>query len=266
MRLICPEILRDCARCPNPWADLRSNKVLPHGFHGLFEACESVLAAARQLLPEAYGAGRGGILFRRAEQAKAPAQREAALRKLFPVSWRADTELRIIAKEAGADALREFDEREERYLKMMAKKKGKAAAENRSAKLTAEPLRRKHTLEYLMMTGWVRCGPLGDPGLCFYSDAALADLFSLFDWRGFNVNPEDLSSERIERMRERLGLRKAHEKIPWITSARINPVSNHIELNTLEAKVAKSEWPKSPLTLRCSVELCGQVLYPGIRP
>lgn len=112
----------------------------------------------------------------------------------------------------------------------------------------------------------MRCGPLGDPGLCFYSDPSITELFSLFDWQGFKVTADDLDSEQIERMRERLGLRKANAKFPWITSARLNPKTNLIELNTLEAKVAKSEWPKSPLTLRCGVELCGQVLYRGIRP
>lgn len=95
----------------------------------------------------------GGILFRRVKEAKTPAERAVALRNLFPVVWRIDAELRSKAKNAGTDALREFDEREKRHLKMLAKKKGKAAAANRPVKLTTEPLKRKRPLKYLMTTG-----------------------------------------------------------------------------------------------------------------
>ena len=46
----------------------------------------------------------------------------------------------------------------------------------------------------------------------FYSDPALADLFSLLDWQEYEFAAEVLNSEQIEQMRGRLGLRKANEK------------------------------------------------------
>jgi hypothetical protein len=159
--------------------------------------------------------------------------------------------------------LAEFEKREARLWKMIAKKRGKAAIANGALKPTAEPLRNKYPLLYLMLTNWIRCEHLGDPGFIFYSDPALADLFSLFDWQGFAVGGEELNSEQIEQMRGRLGLRKANEKIPLITGARMNPKTGIIELNTQDAKIAKREWPESPSQLRCRIELSGRVLYSG---
>src|SRR4051794_6793001 len=72
LRRLLQEILRDSARCADPWADLASNKFVPPGFHGLFQACTSVLPAMRRMLPTAYGAGMGGILIRRAQETKTP--------------------------------------------------------------------------------------------------------------------------------------------------------------------------------------------------
>lgn len=264
LRRIPQEILRDSARSSDPWADLCSNRFVPLGFHGLFAACASVLPAVRQLAPAGYGAGMGGQLFKQAKRARASAQRDAVLRHLFPVCWRIDAQLRAKAAKAGPQALDEFNKREAHLSRTMEKKNGKAAVATHPGKIMGERLHSKHSLAYLMATGWIRCGPMGDPGLCFYSDPALAELFSLFDWQRFKIVADDLNSEQIEHMRGRLGLRKAHEKLPLVTSARINPETHLIELNTLEAKIAKCEWPKSPHTLRCRVELCGHVLYRGV--
>jgi hypothetical protein len=172
--------------------------------------------------------------------------------------------LREEAVQHGPDMLTEFEKRETALLKMAAKKRGRAAIVTRADKPTAKPLREHYPLLYLMVTNWLRCGHLGDPGFMFYSDQALADLFSLFDWQGFSIAAEELNSEQIEQMRGRLGLRKANEKIPQITGARLNSQTTLIELNTQDPKFAKYEWPKSPWQLRCRIELSGRVLYSGV--
>lgn len=262
LRTIPEELRRDADRCPDPWRELSTARLLAvGGYSELFTACASVLPASLQLSRKVYTRGNWA---KRARRATTEAAGDAAIRNLFPAMWRAGAAtLRDEAARQGPAIMREFEKREAVLLGMMAKKKGKAATAIRPGEPTAHLLRSKHALAYLMVTGWVRCGPLGDPGLCFYSDNALADLFSLLDWRRFDVAAADLNSEQIEQMRGRLGLRKATEKLPLVTSARLNDKTNLIELNTLDAKVAKHEWPKPAQPLRCRVELCGQVLYSG---
>jgi len=178
--------------------------------------------------------------------------------------WRADAGLlRDGAAQEGPEMLNQFKEHEARLLKMVAKKRGKAASSARSDKPTADRLRRKHPLQYLMVTNWLRCDCLGDPGFMFYSDNALADLFGLLDWQGFEVAADDTNSEQIEQMRGRLGLRKANEKLPLVTGAKMNHKTSVIKLNTQDAKIAKYEWPKTPPHLACRIELNGQILYSG---
>jgi hypothetical protein len=255
------ELLRDADRCPDPWADLCSNRFIPRGFHDLFRACASVLPAAIRLARKVYSRG---DLVERAKRGGSEAECEALNRKLFPAMWRADAGLlREAAAHKGPVWSHEFEEREARLVEIIAKKRGKAAAAARPRKLTADPLRDKWPLLYLMLTNWLRCGHFADVGLMFYSDSALADLFSLLNWRGFDVVAEDLDSEQIEKMRGRLGLRKAKEKLPLVTGARMDHKTGVIELNTHDAKTAKYEWPKYPLQLRCRVELSGQLLYRG---
>jgi len=231
-------------------------KLMAPGHRELFRACASVLVAAVRLAPAGYGAGTiSGNLVERLTRAKTKAERERLTRKLFAVYWRIDPDLRTKTAQADPRILREFEERETHLLSLIAKKKGKAATVARSGRLTAEALRRDYPLAYLMLTNWLRCGHLSDPGFFFYSDSALAELFSILNWK--------LGSEQIEQMRGRLGLRKANAKRPLVTAARLNPDTNLIELNTFDAKAAKFEWPKPPWTLRCRLELSGRVLYAG---
>jgi hypothetical protein len=244
MRRIPGELLRDADRCTDSWADLCANRFIPRGFHGLFRGCASVLPAALSLVHTAYSRG---DLIERAKRSMTETECEAVNRKLFAGMWRSGAGLlRDGAVQEGPEMLSQFEEYEARLLKMVAKQRGKAASSARSDRPTADRLRRKHPLRYLMVTNWLRCGCLGDPGFMFYSDNALADLFSVFDWRGFEVAADDLNSEQIEQMRGRLGLRKANEKLPLVTGVRMNHKTSVIELNTQDAKIARYEWPKPP--------------------
>jgi hypothetical protein len=261
MRQLPEEVLRDADRCPEPWADLCTNQFIPRGFHGLFRACASVRPAALHLVHSVYSRGNW---VEQAKRAITEVEREKMVRRLFPMMWRAGAGvLWDAAAQNGGDTLRAFEEREARLLRMRAKQKGKSSAAVRSDKPTAKPIRLKRPLAYLMVTGWLRCGDGDDPGLCFYSDEALTALFELFDWQGFHIVADDLTNDAIEQMRGRLGLRKALEKLPYVTGARMNGTSDFIELNTLDSKVAKRQWSKTPSRLGCKVVLDGRVLYRG---
>ena len=257
------ELLRDADRCPNPWRELSNNRFLTvGGYPELFCACASVLSAAIQLVRKVYARG---DLIERAKQARTKLEFEAVNRMLFPGMWRSGAGLLLdAATQKGPNMLSQFEEHEARLLKMIAKQHGKLVTAARADKPTADSLRKKWPLLYLMLTNWLRCGHRGDPGFMFYSDPALTDLFSLLNWEGFKVTAEDLDSEQIEQMRGRLGLRKANEKLPLITGARMNRTGAYIQLNTQDAKIAKCEWPKTPLQLTCRIQLNGRVLYSGV--
>ncbi len=261
LRGIPEELLRDADRCPDPWCELISNRVLMVGrLPELFSACASVLPAALNLTRKVYSRGRW---VERSKTANTPAECEDVIRNLFPSMWRAGAgSLRNAAANEGAEMLSEFEKREGKLVKMIQKKYGKAAAIPGTTP-TAESLRRNRPIEYLLLTGWIRCGCSGDPGLMFYSDRALADLFSLLDWDGFQVDSDGVNSEQIEQLRGRLGLRKANEKIPYTTGVRMSPKTGIIELNAQDAKLAASEWTNPPLQLRCRIELSGRLLYGG---
>jgi hypothetical protein len=250
------ELLRDADRCPDPWADLCANQFIPCGFHSLFRACAGVLPAAISLAHAVYSRG---DLVERVKRGGSEGECEGVIRKLFPGMWRAAAGLlREGAAQEGPELLREFEEREARLLKIIAKKSGKAAAAARPDKPTAEAIRCGSPVRYLLLVSWLRCGHLGDPGLCFYSDPALVALLSLLGWPHYNTH-------LIERMRERLGLLKACPKIPYVTGVRMNPRKKAIELNTLDAtKAVRFEWPPKPRQMRCRIELNGRVLYGGI--
>jgi hypothetical protein len=261
LRGIPSELQRDANRCPDPWGDLCTNRFIPRGYHGLFRACASVLPAATRLARMVYSRGH---LVEHDKQATTQVEREAVIRMLFPGMWRAGAGLlRDAAVQAGPDILTQFEADESKLLERIAKKHGKTAAAARSDKPTADRLRRKWPVHYLMLSNWPRLGHLGEPGLMFFSDRALADFFSLLDWSGFDIRADVFDSEQVEQMRGRLGLRKANEKIPLVTGARINPEKGVIELNTSPVELANREWPKLPLRLRCPIELNGRILYAG---
>jgi len=159
--------------------------------------------------------------------------------------------------------LSEFEKREGELVRRIQKKEGKGAAIGTKIP-TAESLRSDRPIEYLLLSGWIRCGCLGDPGFMFYSDRALADLPSLLNWDGFELDPDGVNIGQIEQLRGRLGLRKANEKMPYITGVRMSPNSGIIQLNSIDAKLAASEWPKRPLKLRSPILLNGRQLYGGV--
>lgn len=262
LRGIPEELLLDADRCPDPWCELISNRFLMVGrLPELFSACASVLPAALSLARKVYSRGRW---VERSKTAKTTAESEDVIRNLFPSMWRAGSEfLRNASTNEGAGMLSEFEKREGELVKRIQKKHGKGAAIGDKLP-TAESLRSDRPIEYLLLSGWIRCGCLGDPGFMFYSDNALGDLFSLLDWDGFEVDPEGVNSEQIEQLRGRLALRKASNKTPYITGVRMSPDSGIIQLNSIDAKLAASEWPKRPSKLRSPILLNGRQLYGGV--
>ena len=158
LRRVPAELLRDADRCPDPWANLCTNRFIPPSFHSLFGACASVLPAATRLARSIYSRG---DLVERAKRGGSEAECEDLNRKLFPALWRADAGLREAAAQEGPDMLRKFQEHEARLLEVIAKKHGKTAAATRPDNPTAEPLSRVFPVPSLMLVNWLRCGPLG---------------------------------------------------------------------------------------------------------
>ena len=263
LRGIPGELQRDADRCANPFEELASMRCLNvGGLTELFRACASVRAAALRLTHKVYD--RGGLT-ERVRRARVGRERERLAKRLFDAMYRAGAEiLREGAVEAGREFELEFADREARLLARCRKKLGHNAVLNWPSRPSAESIRTNHPLEYLLLLLHLRFGPLGDPSLMFFSNRAVSELFDLLDWTGFDVDHDKISIEQIEKMRERLGLRPANVKLPYVTSVRQNPCTNIIELNTNVANVATCEWPSKPLGLKTEIKIGKFVLYGGV--
>ena len=74
-------------------------------------------------------------------------------------------------------------------------------------------------MAYLLVANWLRWGNAGEPGLCYYSDEAMADLVVQL----LGLEKQDGLGRRADyyrKFRQRLGLQQAYHRKPFVTKAR----------------------------------------------
>lgn len=83
-----------------------------------------------------------------------------------------------------------------------------------------EPLLDIGDEEWIMIATWLRWGTAGQPGLCYYSDEAMADLLTLISKQEGRYG---LGTRTIyyRKLRQRLGLEHACYRTPLVTRARL---------------------------------------------
>ena len=79
---------------------------------------------------------------------------------------------------------------------------------------STEEIQSENQASHLMVNGWLRWG-FGEPGLCFYSGKALADLLSIL-----LPDPRLNDAEYCKKIRQRLGLKQPFRGKPIVTEAR----------------------------------------------
>lgn len=82
---------------------------------------------------------------------------------------------------------------------------------------------------YLMASNWLRWGDAGEPGLCYYSDEALADLMVLLSGQE-KRHGLGTRLEYYRKFRQRLGLKQAYYRKPLVTKARRAQTRTLIEI------------------------------------
>jgi hypothetical protein len=268
LREIPLELVKDANRCPNPWLDLASMKLIAH-YRSLFLSCASVLSAWDILADFGWGGATGAKqrsrLSERMENARKCGEDAKALRlekKIVDAMLRYDPELtKKLARNAGDEKLQAFDavsresrERSRRPMRMDSRERAKVR------------LTETYPIQILIVSNWIRCGTLDDPGWCFFTNQALANLLSLLDWTGFDVKGEDISAEQVEQICVRLGLRKPDNGFLCYSDAKLDDKSGVIRLNHFPPKKAREEFPKDASELCAPIRLGQRTLYAGISP
>jgi hypothetical protein len=257
-------LLRDASEEPDPWEALKSHPLVQTRdtegrYQQVFTACGSVLRAAQQLSPYAW-CGRPVHIHKVTERLKAapgPTPDAPDVRELFGTVYRQDSlGLREWIATAPPDVQETFRQLEADFEQRRAKEEGKSPAlETRwDRRQAGDRLRQEHPVEYLLLHGWLRCGPFGDPGLCFYSDAALAALLELLDWQGFQVKSDGLNRENLRATRRRIGLKQAFVTKPLVTDARMDVDGKTIWLYEDDARLLK-EGGHTKQVFRCGAQL-----------
>ena len=117
----------------------------------------------------------------------------------------------------------------------------------------------KHNLEiFLIISGWLRWGHAGEPGLCFYGGDALTDFLNLLFDRGVN----ELACDTIRKTLLRLGLKKAAPHHPRVLEVRRVNGTGLIKIELRRPR--GSVW--NTLDAKQGLKICDRQLYPIPRP
>jgi len=220
-------IFREAERWPHPWRFLLGVRRLPPAAYDLFKAAESVSHAMNRLLKTLYG---GATLQRdlieemqrhaeRGDEAGAERLAMKELRQLLKYGlWKPI----LNSSKMPDEARREIESWETAAKRTLA----------RHGQLNPLPLPHAKGLNptaCLLISFWLRWGENGEPGLCYYSDEALADLIVLLLGREGQVG---LGTQTVyyRKIRQRLKLEQAYYREPLVTKVRRLPNSGLIEI------------------------------------
>lgn len=267
LRKIPLELVKDANRCPNPWQDMASMKFIAH-YRSVFLSCASVLPAWELLAGCGWGGATGAKQSSRLSERLQDALKrgdEAETRrlekKIVDAMLRYDPETaEKLARNAGDEKLQAFDE-----VKKESRERNRRPLREGGRERATSDFPKNYPIQIVLASNWIRCGDVGDPSLCCYTNQALASLLSLFDWTGFDVEGEDISAEQVEQVCVRLGLRKPVDEFLVYSDARLDGRSGVIQLNHFPPNKPR-EFPKDGWKLRAPIRLGQRTLYDGIAP
>lgn len=217
-------ILIEAERWPDPWRFLLGCRQLPDAAYDLFGAAASVSAAINHIakMPAGFTTMQRDIVTEMTERNKS-GDRAGATRlgqKLVREMVKHD----LWGNEADWPAMPDEVHRIIESLKSEAKRQ--LLKRHGLKGLTPQPLltaAQREPEAYLMASNWLRWGHAGEPGLCYYTDEALADLMVLSSTQ---ENRYGLGTRvaYYRKVRQRLGLKNAYYRKPFVTKVR--PVQN----------------------------------------
>jgi hypothetical protein len=202
-------ILREAEKWDHPWQFLLGVRGLPLGCYDFFKAAVSVSIATEKLVHMTY---RGATLSRNLSVLQARANRnECAAQKAAVKLFRAQYKHGFWQTFKSEKERIQFEQLREKEDKRLCKQHGR----NWRTKFvlpSREESEKQSPAAYFMVHSWLRCG-FCNPGLCFFSDKALADFLSLL-WPNVSA-----STEYYRKIRQRLGLKQLYHRKPSVTAA-----------------------------------------------
>lgn len=198
-------ILHEAERREDCWRFLMGVRGMPVACHDLFRAAESASIALHRLVEIAWGAA----TLQRSVVHDMHCAKGGEKIRLAKNVFRAYDKFNGYGEPANEMERVELD---------AIRRAGKREIEKRELP-TWGGFSQEHRAEVLMVYGWLRWGVDGEPGLCFYSDEALADFATLTLGR----EQRDGLGTRVgyyRKIRQRLGLVPAYFRKPTITKVR----------------------------------------------
>ncbi len=229
-------ILNEAENREDTWAFLLNARKLPQQCRNLFRAGASVQKAWERLAQMHYG---GAFLNRslldealKARAGNDTATTDKACIKLFRAIHTHGIWKDVPPAFKNEDQRTQFRQMREKEEEKISKRHGQHW---QPTPLPTETEFEQANQEELIMThAWLRWG-LGEPGFCFYSDKALADMLALLMKRKRNPHLLDAQNAYYKKVRQHLGLKQWDYRKPIVTKARGVPETGLIEI-TLRLK------------------------------
>jgi hypothetical protein len=225
-------ILREAERRDDCWKFLRGVRGLSPECRDFLRVADSVSQSAQKLGHIQYG---GATLHRsliaEIQKLKATGDEQGAervARKLFRAQYRSGAMWQDLSKHCKDPeelllvkrVIKEEDEK-------LVKRHGHSW-QNEYPYPTQEESERTSTTEFLMVHAWLRWG-VDEPGLCFYSDEALAELIVILVQDEARYGPKT-RTVFYRKLRQRLGLDYLNYRKPTVTEARRVPGTGLIDI------------------------------------
>jgi len=227
-------IFRDAEGQPHPWRFLLAVPGLPSCCYALFKAADSVSTAISLLLHTPYGGAtltRGHLAVEAQERPRwgGAAGAGQSAKKLIRALVRSG--LWSFADQAGLATTPELEAMARQAQAELQKRHGRDFLAPVS---TVDAFIEDHQHAYLMIEGWLRLGypelNFGDPGLAYYTDAAMANLLTTLTGVRAKLHHAHARLIYFRKLRQRLGLLHAHQRKPRVFDARRARGADWIEI------------------------------------
>ena len=226
-------IFAEAERWPHPWRFLRDVRSLPPACYDLFKAAESVSHAMNryQKMPAGLATFQRDLadeMCKRSQTGDAKGAKQVGAKIITAMLkhglWRDDFR---------SEARREDEAMKAQAERALVKRHGRKALKPQPV-LSAQEFAWKSdwTLAgYLMFSNWLRWGKRGEPGLCYYSDQALADLLAMLIKVKHSSAERFIRRDYFRKCRQLLGLEQAYYRKAFVIGARRVPNTGIIEID-----------------------------------